>query len=188
MGMQAVEKLETKSLPQQWCMLLVRPGKEQDARGAFCQYRMQAYWPNYQPFVRWSPNFRRRRRTDRRAVIPGYLFVVPDPIKTFWDVIQRNKGIVNAVLRFSGEVARLKDDDIAVIESIERGMNTPKPGKSLHSFKTGDKVRFKDDELHRWPAGKIAGSASDGRVIVEVEMMGCVVPIQVFPHQIARFA
>ena len=42
------------------------------------------------------------------------------------------------------------------------------------------------NEKHRWPAGKIAGSAGDGRVVVEVAMMGCVVPIRVFPHQIAR--
>jgi hypothetical protein len=44
------------------------------------------------------------------------------------------------------------------------------------------------NEKHRWAAGKIAGSVSDGRVIVEVDMMGCVVPIKVFPSQIARVA
>jgi hypothetical protein len=35
---------------------------------------------------------------------------------------------------------------------------------------------------------RLPGSVSDGRVIVEVEMMGCIVPIQIFPNQIARFA
>jgi hypothetical protein len=42
MGMQAVEKLETKSLPQQWCMLMVSPGKEQNARDGFHRYGVRA--------------------------------------------------------------------------------------------------------------------------------------------------
>jgi transcription antitermination factor NusG len=121
-------------------------------------------------------------------VIPGYLFARGPFDDAFWRAMRRNEDFVYVVLTFSGDVMKLKDEDIKVIEDIERGLNTYKPGKSLHSFKTGDKVRFKDDELHRWPPGKIAGSAGDGRVIVEVEMMGCVVPMQVFPHQITRFA
>jgi len=185
--MQAVEKVETKSLPQQWCMLLVRPGKEWDARDAFRQYRMRAYWPHYQSFFRpRNAPLRQWRTTDLRAVIPGYLFVVPDPIKTFWDVVQRNKGILNVVLRFSGEVATLKDADIDVIRAIERRMQTPVPGRALHNFKTGDKVRFVDDTLGRWPPGRIASAASDGKITVDVEVMNRVVPFQVFPHQIER--
>jgi hypothetical protein len=80
----------------------------------------------------------------------------------------------------------LMEEDIDVIRSIERGMNTPVPGKALHSFKTGDKVRFKDDEVNRWPSGRIAGSIGDGRVIVEIDMMGRIVPTHVFPYQIER--
>ena len=65
-------------------------------------------------------------------------------------------------------------------------MNTPVPGKSLHNFRTGDKVKFIDDTLSRWPPGRIANSTNDGRIVVEVEMFGRLVPTQVLPHQIER--
>jgi transcription antitermination factor NusG len=120
-------------------------------------------------------------------VIPGYLFVVPDPIKTFWEVTKRNiEGIANVVRTFSGDLAMLKDSDIDVIRSIERTMNTPVPGKTLHNFKTGDKVRFVDDNVSRWPPGRVAGTNGDGRIVVDVEVMGRVVPFQVFPHQVEK--
>jgi hypothetical protein len=64
MGMQAVEKLETKSLPQQRCMLMVTPGKEQDARDSFHRYGVQAYWPNYYSSFRPTLPLREGRRTD----------------------------------------------------------------------------------------------------------------------------
>jgi transcription antitermination factor NusG len=108
------------------------------------------------------------------------------PTATFWDVVARNVGIVKVVRNYSGELAALPNADIEVIREIDRGLNTPKPGKSLHNFKTGQKVRFCDDLLHRWPPGIVAGSTNDGRISVEVEVMGRIVPFMVFPHQIER--
>jgi hypothetical protein len=49
-----------------------------------------------------------------------------------------------------------------------------------------DKVRFVDDDVQRWPPGKIGGAHGDGRLMVEVEFMGRIVPFFVFPHQIER--
>jgi transcription antitermination factor NusG len=184
--MQAVEKLETKSLPQQWCMLLVNPGKEREARDSFHRYGVRAYWPNYHSFLRSTLPLRKRRRTEDRSVIPGYLFVPALPTEMFWDIVERIPGVVNVVRGFSGEIATLKDLDIDVIRSIERGMNTPVPGKALHNFKTGHKVRFLDDTMGRWPPGRICGSSNDGRIVVEVGIMGRHVPFQLFPHQIEK--
>ena len=178
--MQAVEKLETKSLPQQWCMLLVEPGKEQDARDSFHRYGVRAYWPNYYSFFRPTLPLRERRR---RSVIPGYLFVPAPPI---WDIVERIPGVLNAVLNYSGDPATLKDADIDVIRSIEAGMNTPIPGRTLHNFKGGDKVGFIDDNTQRWPPGRFRGSSNDGRITVEIGVMGRLVPFVVFPHQIKR--
>jgi len=113
--MQAVEKLETKSLPQQWCMLTVRPGKEQNARDGFHRYGVQAYWPNYYSFFRPTLPLRERRR---RSVIPGYLFVPALPTEMLWDIAQRIPGVGNAVLNFSGKVATLQSSDIEVIRDI----------------------------------------------------------------------
>jgi hypothetical protein len=108
------------------------------------------------------------------------------PTEMLWDIAQRIPGVGNAVLNFSGKVATFQSPDIEVIRDIERGMNTPIPGKAMHHFRTGNKVRFTDDANHRWPPGKFAGSASDGRVIVEVEIMGRLVPFHVFPHQVEK--
>jgi transcription antitermination factor NusG len=186
MGMQAVEKLETKSLPQQWCMLLVTPGQEREARDSFHRYGVRAYWPNYHSFLRSTLPLRKRRRTEDRSVIPGYLFVPALPTEMIWDISLRIPGVLNAVLNFSGDMATFKDESIEVIRAIERGMHTPVPGKSLHNFKTGDKVRFVDDITQRWPPGKIAGATGDGRITVEVKAMGRIVPFQVFPHQVEK--
>ena len=184
--MEAVEKLETKSLPQQWCMLLVRPGMERDARDSFHRYGVRAYWPNYHSFLRSTLPLRERRRTDYLSVIPGYLFVPAPPTEMFWEICQRIPGVGHTVLNFSGEVATLKDESIEVVRAIERDMHTPVPGKSLHNFKTGDKVRLVDDITQRWPPGKIAGATGDDRITVEVKVMGRVVPFQVFPHQVEK--
>ena len=184
--MQAVEKLETKSLPQQWCMLMVWPGKEQNARDGFHRYGVQAYWPNYHSFLHSTLPLRERRRTDYRSVIPGYLFVKSVLDKEFWETIQRIKDTSHLVLNFSGGVATLKEESIDVIRAIERGMNTPIPGRTPHNFKTRDKVRFVDDLQGRWPPGKIAGGTGDGGITVEVRVMGRIVPFHVFPHLIER--
>jgi transcription antitermination factor NusG len=183
MGMQAVEKLETKSLPQQWCMLQVTPGMERDARDGFHRYGVRTYWPNYHSFLRPTLPLRERRRTDYRSVIPGYLFVSAPPI---WDIVWRIPGVGNAVLNFSGDPATLKDADIDVIRSIEVGMNTPTRGRTLHNFKGGDKVAFIDDNTQRWPPGRFRGSSNDGRITIEIEVMRHLVPFVVFPHQIKR--
>jgi transcription antitermination factor NusG len=181
-----LSEMQAQVLPDQWFMLLVRRGKEQEARDSFRRYGLRAYWPNYHTIAHWSLPRRERRRRDYRSVTPGYLFVPALPSNTFWGVIEYNIGIVNVVRNYSGDMAVLKNADIEVIRSIEAGMNTPKPGKSLHSFKTGDKVRFTDDMLNRWPPGRVAGSIGDGRISVEVEVMGRIVPFMVFPHQIER--
>jgi transcription antitermination factor NusG len=184
--MQKLEEMAAQTLPDQWCMLIVQPGKEQDARNSFRRYGVRAYWPKYLGFTRWSSRPRERRRTDYRSVIPGYLFVPMLPPSTFWDVVERIVGVVNVVRNYSGDLAVLRNADIEVIRQIEAGLNTPKPSKSLHSLKTGEKVRFCDDLLNRWPLGRVASSTNDGRISVEVEVMGRIVPFLVFPHQIER--
>jgi transcription antitermination factor NusG len=186
MEMQAVEKLETKSLPQQWWMLQVTPGMERDTRNDFHRYGVRAYWPNYHSFLRLTLPLRERRSTDYRSVIPGYLFMPALPTEMLWDFRLRIPGVENAVLNFSGDPHTLNDADIDVIRSIEAGMNTPTPGRTLHNLKAGDKVAFIDDNTQRWPPGRFGGSSTDGRITVEIEVMGCLVPFVVFPHQIKR--
>jgi transcription antitermination factor NusG len=184
--MQKLEEMAAQVLPDQWCMLTVRPGKEQDARDSFYRYGVQAYWPNYHSFLQSTLPLRERRRTEYRSVIPGYLFVPALPTQMFWDIAERIPGVENAVLNFSGDLATLKDADIDVIRSIEAGMNTPIPGRTMHNFKGGDKVGFIDDNTQRWPRGRFRGSSDDGRITVEIEVMRRIIPFVLFPHQIKR--
>ena len=119
-------------------------------------------------------------------MIPGYLFLRGAFDKAMWETTNRIKYTAHVVLNFSGDVFTLKEGDVDVIRAIERGMNTPVPGKSLHNFKTGDKVGFIDDNTQRWPPGRIGGSSNDGRITVEIEVMRRLIPFVVFPHQIKR--
>jgi transcription antitermination factor NusG len=184
---QKLNELKVHALPDQWCMLIVTPGKEQDARDSFHRYGIQAYWPNYLGPTRWSSRPREPRRTDHRSVIPGYLFVPMLPTPTLRDVMERIVGVDNVVRNYSGDLAILRNTDIEVIRQIEAGLKTPKPGKSLRSFKPGEKVRFCDDLLNRWPLGRVASSTKDGRISVEVGVMERIVQFIVFPHQIERY-
>jgi transcription antitermination factor NusG len=55
-----------------------------------------------------------------------------------------------------------------------------------HDFKCGEKVSFIDDTVRIWPAGTVEKLAHDGRIGVEVELMGRKMIIWVLPHQIER--
>jgi transcription antitermination factor NusG len=174
--------------PELWCMLWVRPGKEQDARDNFRNHGIRCYWPCFVPFIVRHGDRNRRPRNDPRAIIPGYLFVPLPATTKFWQVVELQSGIVTVVRSFAGELVHLRDKDIEVIRAIDSAMNTPTPGKSPHQFKTGDRVRFKDDVGSLLPHGHIAHSTGDGRVSVEVDVMGRLVPFVVYPHQIERIS
>jgi len=95
-------------------------------------------------------------------------------------------GALDVVRTYSGGPLRISDEDIRIIRSIEIGLNTPRPVKIVHDFKRGEKVSFIDDLIGRWPPGVIEKLAPDGRIGVEVDLMGRKVPITVLPHQIER--
>jgi transcription antitermination factor NusG len=100
--------------------------------------------------------------------------------------LERVTAIMDVVRTYSGSPLLLRDRDLAIIRRIDVTMNTPKPDATAHNFKTGHKVKFKDDLSAQWPPGVITKIAKDGRISAEVNMMGRKVPITVFPHQIER--
>ena len=172
-----------------WYMVLVRPNREQDAADSFRRNGVRAYWPNYQRWqtVRRPQNGNRpERRSFLTGILPGYIFTPGSSTEDLIMLIERVTGVLNVVRTFSGEPLHLAEADIAIIRKIEANLNTPEPAKSAHNFKTGEKVRFADDLVGRWPPGKICKLARDGRISVEVDMMGRKVIAIVFPHQIER--
>ncbi len=175
--------------PDKWAMIAVRPGKEADCADSFRQRGVRCFWPTYHVFeqsLRQRRPYRSRGRRDYRSVIPGYLFTPQPGTVMFAAVMDAHKGILHSVRTHSGDVLALDNEAIVVVRKIEAGLNTPKPRASLHNFKTGQKVRFIDDMHSRWPPGRIARLADDGRIVVETEVMGRLVPFLVFPHQLER--
>jgi transcription antitermination factor NusG len=173
--------------PLKWCMIAVKPGKEQECCDSFRRAKVRCYWPNYHIFERrLIRRAARRPARDYRAVIPGYLFTPLPRSVAFYQVLDLKEGFLHSIHTFSGDVFSLDNEAIMVLRKIEAGLNTPKPKASLHNFKTGEKVRFADDLLSRWPPGKVARLADDGRIVVETEVMGRLVPFLVFPYQLER--
>lgn len=173
-----------------WFMVTLRPGHDQEAADSFRRNGVRAYWPNYERYQTV-----RSRRTGGRPelrciltpIFPGYLFCPDAPGREdFTLLIERIAGVVNLVRTFSGVPLMIAEDDISIIRRIEAELNTPAPVKTVHSFKTGEKVRFIDDLTGRWGSGKIVRLARDGRISTEVGLMGRKVVVIVFPHQIER--
>lgn len=170
-----------------WYMVLVRPNHEQDAADSFRRNNVRAYWPNYE---RWQTVRRHGNQPERRmslcGIFPGYIFTPGSTTEDLTQLIERVTGAINVVRTFSGLPLFIDEADIAIIRRIEATLNTPIPAKTVHSFKTGEKVRFGDDLVGRWPPGKISKLAHDRRISVLVDLMGRKVTVIVFPHQIER--
>lgn len=175
--------------PRSWVAFFARPNKEQEAADWMKRAMLFAYWPCYSDQVRTS-NGRGIGRASRyqrfRALIPGYLFVAmregsnADPFV----LMRQIPGIVGYMRGPNGYPAKLGEEDILTIRNIEAGQNLPYDPSTAHKFKVGDKVRFADDLMGRWPPGKITRLAADGRISVEVGLLGQMVPVTVYPHQI----
>ena len=169
-------------------LVVARMNRELDTVDSFRRNAVPAYWPSYEQLVvvrrRQHGCLTRQRR--RVGIIPGYVFADVDPQRDFEMLLGRIVGALDVVRTYSGGPLRISDEDIRIIRRIEIGLNTPRPVKIVHDFKRGEKVSFIDDLIGRWPPGVIEKLAPDGRIGVEVELMGRKVPITVLPHQIER--
>jgi transcription antitermination factor NusG len=189
-ALQGITGVESKPIilgPDRY-LIIVRPNHEFDAVDSFRRNNVRAYWPNYEELMptQHRHNGHPVRRMRRVGILPGYVFSPVDHDQDFMGLIERIVGVIDVARTFSGNALLVNEADIQIIRKIEIGLNTPEPVKTAHKFKTGEKVRFSDDLSGRWPSGKITKLARDGRIKVEVEMMGRKVEITVFPHQIER--
>ena len=172
----------------QWSLVIVRPMFEQEARDSLRRQGVGTWWPNY-PWLQPTHEKKNGRFTRRLApcsVIPGTLFCLSRFDGLFWSAIDRAPGIINVALNPRGEPIVLSDLDIVLIHKIEAGLNTPSLAKPIHNFKRGEKVRLTEGMTARWGAGRITKLARDGRISLEVDLMGRKVTVTVLPHQIER--
>lgn len=175
--------------PRVWVALQARTSKEQDAADWLKASRLFAYWPCYAKDSNaggTKANGFARRRVRYNALIPGYIFVAavqgcdPDPSL----VINQTPGIIGYMRDPSGFPMTLGEDDIQKIRRIESDENKPPDPKTAHKFKTGQKVRFSDRLLGGWSPGHVERLADDGRISIGVPLLGRIVTMLVFPHQI----
>lgn len=171
----------------EWYMVIVRGSSQLDAVDGLRRAGLRAYWPSYERSVatRRLIAGRHASRSVRFGILPYVLSPRQNGID-FTSVTERIVSIMNIVRTYSGNPLFLRESDIETIRRIDVGMNTPKPEGGDHNFKAGDKVRFTDDLMGQWPPGVIIKLARDGRISVEVNLMGRKVPITVFPYQIKR--
>ena len=169
-----------------WFMVVVRSNYHLDAVDGLRRQGLRAYWPSYEKVVASKRMIagRHASRSQRFGILPYVL----SPCEPAIDLtaLERVSAIMDIVRTYSGSPLLLRDRDMTIIRRIDVTMNTPKPEATLHNFKTGHKVKFKDDLAGQWPPGLIIKIAKEGRISVEVNMMGRKVPITVFPHQIER--
>lgn len=186
-GITGVKVEAPREETSKWYMMIVRSNYHLDAVDGLRRQGLRAYWPSYERAVasRRMVMGRQTRRSVRFGILP-YVLTERDGATDVNRAIERIAAVMDIVRTYSGNALMLRARDVDVIRRIDVGMNTPKPEPTLHNFKMGQKVRFCDDLSSTWPLGVITKIAREGRINVEVNMMGRKVPITVFPHQIER--
>lgn len=180
----------TATLPEpvsDWCMLLARSPREQEARDSLRRMGVGAWWPNYKREVAAKDNHTGKRHTRLvlTGILPGVILSPARMDERFWRAIDLAPGVMNVARKSNGDLLLLSDVDIVVIHKIESGQNRPPPPTApTRRFSMGDMVMFVDDSSGRLPWGKIVKVARDGRLTVEVNIFGRMTPIAVPPHQI----
>jgi transcription antitermination factor NusG len=168
-----------------YAMIIARGGRELDAVDSYRRLGVAACWPSYEELraTRRKVNGHPVCSKSRLAVVPGYVF--PEFVPGCFD-LEVIIGAIDVVRGCEGKPLHIREIDMKIIRGIEENKNTPKPGNSEHRFKIGDRVRFTDDITREWPPGTIKALARQGRITIEVSLMGRKVDIKAFPHQIER--
>jgi len=171
----------------EWVIVLIRPGYEQQARDSLRRRGIGAWWPNYQKEVgtKDPETGKRYKRLIRFGVLPGVLLSPAKMDERFWSACDLAPGVINVARNSSTGPILLTDVDIALIHAIETGLNRADPVKAaLHSYETGERVRFIDDEYRRLPTAKVIRCDRDGEITVEVNFFGRMTKITVMAFQI----
>lgn len=187
-GAVAAEPVPARELPDSF-VVMARLNRELDTVDSLRRNNVAAYWPSYsllRPSRSRAGGFQ-GQRWKRAGIIPGYVFTPLDPHLDFEQLLRRIVGAIDIVRTFSGNAWLIPDRYIRDLRKIEIGLNTPLPAAvTAHTFKIGQKVRFTDALVGDWPPGTIITLAPEGRISVEVDLMGRKVPVTVLPHQIER--
>ena len=168
--------------PRKWLALTVLSNHAQATADILKLQREWVYWPCFSVRVNAG---RGQRRCVFRSVLPGYLFIAVHPDRGDpWPVVHATPWITGFIHGDGGHAVALAYSDINIIRMIEAGLNLPHDPKTAHRHKPGDKVRFVADIYSRWPPGVVRRLADDGRIVIETLLLGRIVPVLAYPHQI----
>lgn len=175
---QPASAVELPAPVTQWCMVLVRPGYEQNCRDSLRRRGIGAWWPNYSKEI-GSKDRQNGKRGVRRImvpVLPGVILCPARLTENFWHALDAAPGAQNIARKFNTDLIMLTDLDIVLIHKIEQGLNRSEPPKSNHSYVVGDKVRMIDDELRRFGSGMVVECHKDGKLRVDIDIFGRTTP------------
>lgn len=169
-----------------WCMILVRPGAEQEARDSLRRRGVGAWWPNYNREIkgRTGPRQALGHRTLWLPVLPGVILSPARFTETFWRALDESVGVINVARKYNSDVVLLCDVDIVLVHKIEAGLNRGVKPVSDHPYRVGDKVRLVDDDLRRWPVGKVIRARKGEGLEIEINILGALRTMRVAVDQI----
>lgn len=191
-ALEGITGLEVKPeiLPERYYMIVCRPNHEYDTVDSMRRNNQPAFWPSYEQLVttRRVLNGQPVRKIRRIGIVAGYVFSPATSDRDFTMFLQRIVGAIEIAKSDAGNPIFLTDKDIAIFRRIERDPEDKehKAASPKRALQVGEKIRFKDDLQHRWPPGKVIKLARQGRIIVELSLMGRKVEVKALPHQIER--
>lgn len=168
--------------PRHWHVLVAIPQQERKAADWLKAARLSVYFPNS---VKQVCNRRGLRRSVLSALVPGYLFLAVRPGTDLNGIVERIPGLAGYLRDEASNPAVMREKALDKIRELEATHYVPETGKIAHAFKVGQRVRVMNDVYLGW-RGPILSLAQDGRISVEVNLLGRKVPVWVVPSQIER--
>lgn len=167
-----------------WLVLLAEPNREIKSAQWLSRRNLWTYAPNYPRMIRTRGKAHRHRLY---SCIPGYLFIPTVVLDTGhgWDYLHQAPGVRGWIKDCHGAPATISKAHVEVIREIEAKLNLPPEAKGV-MFKMGEWVRvIKDDIFWQW-TGPIVEIAREGRIGVEVNLLGRATVVYASASQIER--
>lgn len=154
---------------QGWFSVRTKPSREQFARDQIQRAGFEVFLPVYEREMRHA----RRKWTERRAVVAGYVFAQLDLNEPYWGAIERLPGVIG-LLRIGPKPVRLTDSDVKWARSLEQLHNGLIPAKRIVRFKPGEFVRAIEGLMlgYSGEVKKIEKIEREPVIVVEMLMLG----------------
>lgn len=165
-----------------WYLVSVGAGNEIAVAIRLLRDRVKAYCPR----ERVVEKLRRKKgkRIVRRPMYPGYIFVQLAPGEPCWAGLLTYDG-VRRILPATDRPVPVSDATMAKIQRVAQ-IKAHRKRRAPTLYVTGEEVRVCDGPFASWGATVVSSDDRNGRVKVEVGIMGREVPIELELDQIEK--